>query len=104
MWVGGGDNVQMFFYHELYQCDGCYIDVRRVKLGLQWLWLNLKMKYYEATWQGNVKKNIESVHEKVKYPCHQCEYKATRSMWQTMYTKRRCEETRDILNDWISPW
>ena len=22
-------------YHQLYQCDGCYIDVRRVKLGLR---------------------------------------------------------------------
>ena len=33
---------------------------------------------YKATQQGNLKTHIESVHEKVKYPCHQCEYKATR--------------------------
>ena len=32
---------------------------------------------YKATEKGSLKKHIESVHEKVKYPCHQCEYKAT---------------------------
>ena len=31
----------------------------------------------KATEKGSLKKHIESVHEKVKYPCHQCEYKAT---------------------------
>ena len=43
-----------------------------------------KVKYpcnlceYKATTTGSLKSHIESVHEKVKYPCHLCEYKATK--------------------------
>ena len=32
---------------------------------------------YKATSNGNLKRHIESVHEKVKYSCDQCDYKAT---------------------------
>ena len=32
---------------------------------------------YKATTQSSLKVHIESVHEKVNYPCNQCEYKAT---------------------------
>ena len=36
--------------------------------------------------KGDVKIHIESVHEKVKYPCNQCEYKAT--------VKKKFEDSR----------
>ena len=42
-----------------------------------------KVKYpcaqceYKATQKVHLKSHIESVHEKVKYPCTQCEYKVT---------------------------
>ena len=32
---------------------------------------------YEATTQSNLKKHIESDHEKIRYSCNQCEYEAT---------------------------
>ena len=32
---------------------------------------------YKATTQGSLKKHILSVHQKIKYPCNQCDYKAT---------------------------
>ena len=32
---------------------------------------------YEATTQGSLKTHIQSVHEKIKYPCNQCGYQAT---------------------------
>ena len=42
-----------------------------------------KVKYpcgqceYKATGKGHLKTHILAVHEKIKYPCQQCEYKAT---------------------------
>ena len=54
--------------------------------------VNEKVKYpcsiceKEFTAKGDVKIHIESVHEKVKYPCNQCEYKAT--------VKKKFEDSR----------
>ena len=38
---------------------------------------------HKATKQSNLKEHIESVHEGVKYPCSQCDYKAIRQFEDT---------------------
>ena len=33
---------------------------------------------YKATQKGDLKKHEMAVHESIKYPCNQCDYKATK--------------------------
>ena len=59
--------------------------------------VHVGMKYpcnqcnYKATTQSSLKTHILSVHDCVKYPCHQCEYKAT----QQSHLKRHIDSVHE---------
>ena len=58
-----------------------------------------KIKYscnqcdYQATQKGNLKTHIETVHEKVKYPCNQCGHQFS----QQGYLKRHIQSVHEKI-------
>ena len=46
---------------------------------------------YKATQKGDLLRHLKSIHEGVKYPCGQCDYKATeRSSLSRHFKSTRC--------------